>query len=361
METNLKKWIVYCTTNITNGKIYIGVHKTNPEVFDGYIGCNVKINHPSSYMRPTTPFQFAVKKYGPNNFKRAILQIFESEKEAFDLEAQLVNLEFVKRKDTYNAALGGNGGRPGRKVYQFDFNGNLIKTWENVSEICEFYNLMWLSVWNAINYKLSRKGFYWSYSETINVSEYCNNAGTVVYQYDGESHKLTSIYDSIHEASRVNNTKMDSIQRSIKCGYKTNGYYYSTSCLSEYSGKETVNIRNKKLYIYSLNGDFIIELQNTKDAMKFFKTKTTAHIQMALRSGKPYKEYQISLTRVEKMNPTCDLRKLKKKVGQYSETGDLIKTYDSVTSARKEHGAGVSRCLKGQQQKCHNFIFKYIS
>ena len=208
METNLKKWIVYCTTNITNGKIYIGVHKTNPEVFDGYIGCNVKINHPSSYMRPTTPFQFAVKKYGPNNFKRAILQIFESEKEAFDLEAQLVNLEFVKRKDTYNAALGGNGGRPGRKVYQFDFNGNLIKTWETVSEICEFYNLMWLSVWNAINYKLSRKGFYWSYSETINVSEYCNNAGTVVYQYDGESHKLTSIYDSIHEASKVNNTKM---------------------------------------------------------------------------------------------------------------------------------------------------------
>ncbi len=119
---------MYCTTNIVNGKIYIGVHKTNPEIFDGYIGCNVKINHPSSYIRPTTPFQFAVKKYGPSNFKRSILQIFESEKEAFSLEAQLVNLEFVKRKDTYNASIGGNGGRPGRNVYQFDFDGNLVKT-----------------------------------------------------------------------------------------------------------------------------------------------------------------------------------------------------------------------------------------
>ena len=37
----------------------------------------------------------------------------EAQKEAFELEAQLVNLEFVKRKDTYNAAIGGNGGRPG--------------------------------------------------------------------------------------------------------------------------------------------------------------------------------------------------------------------------------------------------------
>lgn len=32
MENNLK-WIVYCTTCNINNKIYIGVHKTNPEIF----------------------------------------------------------------------------------------------------------------------------------------------------------------------------------------------------------------------------------------------------------------------------------------------------------------------------------------
>ena len=31
------KYIVY----ITNGKFYIGVHKTNPEVFDNYIGLGI--------------------------------------------------------------------------------------------------------------------------------------------------------------------------------------------------------------------------------------------------------------------------------------------------------------------------------
>lgn len=32
-------YIVYKTTNLINGKIYVGVHRTNPDIFDGYIGC----------------------------------------------------------------------------------------------------------------------------------------------------------------------------------------------------------------------------------------------------------------------------------------------------------------------------------
>ena len=36
------KYIVYKTTNVLNGYIYVGVHKTlNPESFDGYLGCGI--------------------------------------------------------------------------------------------------------------------------------------------------------------------------------------------------------------------------------------------------------------------------------------------------------------------------------
>lgn len=39
------KYIVYCTVNLINGKIYVGVHKTdNPDKFDGYIGNGVYIS-----------------------------------------------------------------------------------------------------------------------------------------------------------------------------------------------------------------------------------------------------------------------------------------------------------------------------
>ena len=70
------KYIVYLTKNLINNKIYIGVHQTdNPNKFDGYIGCGVYTTQNSSYNHPKTAFQFAVKKYGPKNFKRTILKI----------------------------------------------------------------------------------------------------------------------------------------------------------------------------------------------------------------------------------------------------------------------------------------------
>jgi hypothetical protein len=41
MKNNFK-YIVYQTINLVNNKIYIGVHRTNPDIFDGYIGNGVQ-------------------------------------------------------------------------------------------------------------------------------------------------------------------------------------------------------------------------------------------------------------------------------------------------------------------------------
>jgi hypothetical protein len=89
---------VYKTTNLVNQKIYIGVHSTEV-VEDGYLGSG-------KYLRR------AVRKYGSENFTREVLSFFKTRNEAFQYEAELVNLDFVKRKDTYNLILGGNGTNP---------------------------------------------------------------------------------------------------------------------------------------------------------------------------------------------------------------------------------------------------------
>lgn len=100
------KYIVYCTTCLVNGKIYIGVHKTkDPDIFDGYLGCGVEIGW--QLKNPKTAFQRALKKYGYNNFKRATLYVFDTEKEAYEKEAEIVNYDFIKRRDNYNTSLGG--------------------------------------------------------------------------------------------------------------------------------------------------------------------------------------------------------------------------------------------------------------
>ena len=96
-------YFVYKTTNLKNYKIYIGCHSTD-NLDDGYLGSE-------KYLKR------AVKKYGKENFKREILKFFNNEKEMYDYEREIVNEDFIKDKNNYNASLGGGGGNLGYEVY----------------------------------------------------------------------------------------------------------------------------------------------------------------------------------------------------------------------------------------------------
>lgn len=138
------KWIVYLTTCIVNKKIYIGYHKTeDPKVFDGYIGCGVYIDTPSSYKKRETPFQCAVEKYGVNKFIRVTLGVYDTLEEAAALEATIVTKEFIQRQDTYNIKLGGEGGCPEEskvKIYMYDLDGNFVKDFDTAFDCCKYFN-----------------------------------------------------------------------------------------------------------------------------------------------------------------------------------------------------------------------------
>ena len=88
-------YLVYKTTNTVNGMIYIGKHQTT-DVDDLYLGSG-------TYLRK------AINKYGVSSFKKEILFDFSSEKEMLDKERELVDEDFVKRRDTYNCVVGGQG------------------------------------------------------------------------------------------------------------------------------------------------------------------------------------------------------------------------------------------------------------
>lgn len=86
--------IVYKTTNLVNGKIYIGVHCGKDPL---YLGSGRAIRE-------------AIKKYGRENFKRETLFELETHEEAYKKEGEIVNEEFVKSKENYNLRVGGKGG-----------------------------------------------------------------------------------------------------------------------------------------------------------------------------------------------------------------------------------------------------------
>jgi len=92
----MKNHLIYKITNIVNNKIYIGKHSTD-NIEDGYMGSGTYLNR-------------LVNKYGVDKFKKKILYNFDIEEDAYLMETKIVNKEFVKRKDTYNIKLGGEGG-----------------------------------------------------------------------------------------------------------------------------------------------------------------------------------------------------------------------------------------------------------
>jgi hypothetical protein len=91
-----KYYIIYETKNLKDGKIYIGMHETN-NLEDGYLGSGKRLKR-------------AIRYYGKEFFERKILFTFNNCEDMIAKEIELVNEDFIKRKDTYNIALGGKGG-----------------------------------------------------------------------------------------------------------------------------------------------------------------------------------------------------------------------------------------------------------
>jgi len=83
----------YKVENLINGNFYYGVHKTS-NLEDGYMGSGNRI-------------QYALKKYGRENFKKEILLSFDTYKEALDYESEIVNEQLLMDPSCYNLALGG--------------------------------------------------------------------------------------------------------------------------------------------------------------------------------------------------------------------------------------------------------------
>ncbi len=358
------KYIVYCTTNIVNNKIYIGVHGTiDPNKFDGYIGCNVYINQPSSYMKPKTAFQYAVKKYGTDKFSRSILYIYDTREEALLKEKELVTREFIQLDTNYNMIEGGAEYRCDLPVNQFDLEGNLLKEWEHDSDVIQFFNCSEQAVKNAIHFRETLFGYYWSRDKSIDVQNFSKHTPKKkVYKYN-KNGKLLQEFASLTEAAKYEEMTTSSLITAIQGFNLVNkSYYYSFKLYDEFKPKPKQSLKNKKFYLYTLSGEYLQEFKDIKELMKFMNVKSNSSVHDVInRRNGLYKDYQIKLEKFDKIEPVVNKNR-KKKVDVYDKLGNFIKTCDSVQQSAKEFNAKVScinRVLRGLANTTAGYVFKF--
>jgi Mor family transcriptional regulator len=169
---------VYETTNLINGKKYIGVSVTK-ENSNNYLGSGILLKR-------------AIKKYGVDSFNKKILKEFENEKDARDYERFLIQkLNAIDDENYYNLVAGGYGGgvkkhpvseetknkiskshkgkklsrkqiiEMGKVTLQYDLDGNFIKKYETKADAEKIIN----SKMNKLSGDkvLYIKGYLWKY------------------------------------------------------------------------------------------------------------------------------------------------------------------------------------------------------
>lgn len=357
------KYILYCTTDLINNKIYIGVHQTkDPNYFDGYIGNGIYVNKPSSYSKPKTKYQYAVKKYGPKNFKRITLQIFDNEDDAYLVEELIVNEEFLQRSDVYNMVLGGKMGleeTTSKPCYQYDLNGNFIASYSSQQKAAIAVNRGFSTLKHAIQQKYKCAGYFWTdiKVDKLDITLY-NRSKIVVYQYD-KNGQYDCCYESISDAARCNgNTSTSNIIRAIKLGYLVNNKHFSTKFFSEYSKARLQQISFTNIYQYDLEGNFIAEYKSQAEACKALGKYL--QINVAIKMGRTCGGFQWNYEKLPKMpNISKNTSGKARKVGQYDLQGNLLKIYNTVTACKKDF-PGCGNVLQGKYHTSGGYIFKYL-
>lgn len=151
--------IVYLTTNLINGKKYIGKDSLDKK----------------SYLGSGKILKQAIKKYGKENFKKEVLCKCNSLIELEQIEKYLIAYYNADKDGKYyNITKGGSGGKTHnqkkKKVYQYDLEGNFIREWESATEASFVIQGKRCNIVAACSKRISYRKFLWRRTKEKNVS-----------------------------------------------------------------------------------------------------------------------------------------------------------------------------------------------
>lgn len=352
------KHIVFITINKKsklNGinRIYIGIHNTNPETFDGYLGDGIYIDQVSSFMYPKTPLQYAVKKYGVKSFKRVTLFICDTQEEAYNKLLSIADKDFLNLSHVYNYSIFKDC-----PLYQFDFNGNLKKSW-TFYEASSFYGLPIERFRYAVRNKYSLLNSFWNDSNSIDIHKYDTkpyqgNRITHLFNKDGKKIKE---FISREDCAKYLHLSIKDINEAILKQTFINNQYYITNFITDlFKSKPRRQYSKSLLYVYNENSE-LIGKEYGKKIMPIIKEHSWKKIYNAIQNNNGwYKDFFLSTEPVEKVKPRKNEVDVYDSFGNYI-TGGTLKSIGEEYNIPKAKLKDIEKGIKNY----NNYIFKYHS
>ena len=358
------KTIVYLTKNIINGKIYIGVHDTeNPDVNDLYLGNGAFANRPSSYNKQKTPFHAAICKYGVKNFRRTTIKVFDTRKEALDLESLIVDENFIRLTNNYNVTVGGgNPPRHDKKVYQYSLDGTFIREYPSIVIARKENNGYEGVIRKSIAMKSSFANSFWSFDkidklDTSNYTIIKYRSKVLVYNKELE---LLNEFESISSAAKAYNFDSRSIGNAIFEHGSLHGLYFipTSSTLDEFlNHKKTRNYTNTtSIFQYDENKKFLKEFSSIKEVQKLLTLKSHSRIIEAIKNEKFYHGFYWSYYKSDILPTFTSVPEKPKRIAQI-HNGKIIKIWN-IEDCRKAYPNVVKVC-RGIRKKTGGYEWKY--
>lgn len=383
-------YTIYIHKNIINNKVYIGITSRDP---------NIRWANGNGYYN-NKHFYNAIKKYGwEDGFVHEIIKNNLSKS-----DAEILEIELIKKYDAtnplkgYNIDLGGySAGRHSKEtknkisemqfkeVYQYDRNGNFIKSFKSTIHAEEELNIpnpdisaVCLKKFKTIhNFIFRYKSDGYLYGEKLPQEEvdYANknNCYRKVCQYDINGTFL-NIYDKISDAAKnVGLNNHSGITACCKQKVKTAGGFvwrYAEDVVVGNNLKIDIKNNNVKYVVqYSTDGKYIKEYKSISDASK----ETGVQVNSIIKNCKGvYKsaggfiwKYKDDIKNKDSLTKEEIERTISnniKSVNQFDLNGNFIGTYKSISDAARSINTTPDQvwdCCNNKSKTCHGYIFKY--
>lgn len=288
---------IYKITNLVNRKSYIGQSIDIEKRWEDH----KRVAFRKSDKSYDYPLYRAIRKYGLESFKFEVIE--ECEEDKLD-EVEIFYIEKFQshiHQNGYNLTLGGDGGRLGIHLFQYDFDGKFIREYGSYGDAERKTGIDTASIERAVKGKKQSAGnFIWTIDKDEDITEKIKKLSKANYSNGTKEDWVIDVYDlygnfikTFSNAQKAGNElgiPAGNITRCIKRGkYVTRGLQFVKHGNHPVIFNGAYNCK-RAICQYSLDGCFIARYDSASEAGKILGIDPSSIAKCCKNKLKYYKD-----------------------------------------------------------------------